>query len=333
MPVIDSRYDSPKFMHNGHFQTLYPYFFRKVDDVPFQRVRIATRDKDFLDLDYTDVGSDELVIISHGLEGSSSTGYVKGMSKFFANTQKMDVVSWNFRSCSGELNRYPQFYHGASIEDLDDVVEFCKKRKPYKKINFIGFSLGGNLTSYYLAKIGKKVHPEVNNAVVFSSPIDLEGSIHKLYSTKIGRFYSESFLVTMRKKVLQKSKIMDLKGIDLKKIKKAKDFISFDDLYTAPTCGFKNARDYYHTASACNLVKEIESPILFVQAKDDPFLTKECFPIREAWRSDHIHLEMTPTGGHVGFMNLGNAIEFWSEVRAAEFISGQLAIERLREAS
>jgi predicted alpha/beta-fold hydrolase len=123
----------------------------------------------------------------------------------------------------------------------------------------------------------------------------------------------------MRKKALEKQS-MGLLDVDPKLIKACKDFIEFDELVTAPTNGFKNARDYYLYASAKRVISQTSIPTLIVQAKDDPFLTKECFPIREVSKNPNAFLEITPSGGHVGFMTLDKKLEFWSERRAADFI-------------
>ena len=124
----------------------------------------------------------------------------------------------------------------------------------------------------------------------------------------------------MRKKALEKQ-AKELLDIDPKQIKACKDFIDFDDLVTAPTNGFKDAHDYYEQASAINVIHKVKVPTLLIQAKDDPFLTKQCFPyFRPAFKNKNLHLEVTPTGGHVGFMELNKKLQFWSERRASSFI-------------
>lgn len=319
MPLIDTKYTAPAFMANGHFQTLYPYFFRKVTDLDTKRERIDLKDGDFLDVDIVDVGGDDLVVLTHGLEGSSTTGYMRGMAKHLSESTGSDVVAWNMRSCSGELNRKEHFYHAASCEDLSAVIEYMKNKENYRQVHIIGFSLGGNLTAFYASTFEEQKLSEVDSAIIFSSTLHLESSIKKLKQSQIGNFYSENFLSTMRKKALEKQKL-GLLDIDPQQIKNCKHFRDFDELITAPTNGFKNARHYYEEASAINVIHKARIPTLLVQSKDDPFLTKECFPMRQAHRSRNIHLEITPTGGHVGFLTLEKKLLFWSEERAAEFI-------------
>lgn len=307
-------------MANGHFQTLYPYFFRKVKDLEFERQRVELKDGDFIDIDFLDNKANSLIVLSHGLEGSSNTGYIRGMAKHLSETAHVDVVAWNMRSCSGELNRKSHFYHAASCHDLSEVIDFAKSKKKYQSVHIIGFSLGGNLTAFYASTVDENKLSEINSATIFSSTLHLASSIKKLKDSQIGNFYSESFLVTMRKKALEKQKL-GLLDIDPEEIKNCKDFNDFDELVTAPTNGFKNALHYYEEASAINVLHKVRVPTLLIQAKDDPFLTKECFPIRKAYRNKNLFLEITPTGGHVGFMRLDKKLMFWSEERAAQFIN------------
>jgi uncharacterized protein len=319
MPVIETNFPVNAFLNNGHLQTIYPYLFRKIPQVELSRKRINLNDGDFLDVDHLHQGSDELVVLSHGLEGSSNTGYIRGMAKHLGESHHYDVIAWNMRSCSGEINRKDYFYHGASCGDLNAVLEFALQEHLYKKIHLIGFSLGGNLTAFYASKYGNQKVSQVYSATVFSSPIHLESSIHKLHSTQICNIYSENFLVTMRKKALEKHKL-GLINIDPEQIKNCKKFYEFDDLITAPLHGFKNAKEYYNEASAINLIHQTKIPTLIVQSKDDPFLTKKCYPLRQAKKNQNLFLEITPTGGHIGFMYYNKGISFWAEKRAVEFL-------------
>jgi predicted alpha/beta-fold hydrolase len=319
MPILkDSTYNPPKLLKNGHIQTLYPYFFRKVKDVNYSRKRLHTVDQDFLDVDVSDVGSNKLLILSHGLEGSSNTQYIRGMTKHFNNLD-IDVASWNMRSCSGELNWTEKFYHALMTSDLNQVVEYAKGRKEYDEIYLIGFSLGAILTSNYLGELGKDVDPLIKKATLFSTPCDLYSSVKEL-SRPMNKMYLENFLKTMRNKILEKHNTIGLSKVDIKHLKKIKTFQEFDNRFTAPLHGFKDASDYYEKGSCKPKLKNIEVPTLMVNAKNDPFLGKDCFPIKEANENPNLYLEMPKTGGHVGFLDDQGKSILWSERRAQAFI-------------
>ncbi|WP_139786888.1 YheT family hydrolase, partial [Desulfamplus magnetovallimortis] len=168
-------YKPPILLKGGHLQTIYPSLFRKTDhDLNpgfYIRERIETPDNDFIDLDWSKVGSSRLAIISHGLEGNSGRTYVTGMVQAM-NRAGLDAVAWNFRSCSGEPNRLLRSYHNGVTEDLAWVIRHAEEMDRYRKIYLVGFSLGGNLTLNYLGR--EKVASTVRKAVVFSVPCDLK---------------------------------------------------------------------------------------------------------------------------------------------------------------
>lgn len=317
MPLMEtSTYNPPPLFGNGHIQTLYPYFFRKVKDIEYKRERLTTHDNDFIDIDISSVGSKSIVIISHGLEGSTDSQYIKGMTRIL-NQQGKDVLAWNMRSCSGEMNKLKRFYHAGVTDDLELMISKAQSLG-YKSISLMGFSLGGNLTALYLGQNGKNIASEITNAVIFSVPCDLGKSAEKISQTRY-RFYLESFLITMRQKIMEKSKFMDLE-LDFNGIDKIKSFREFDDRFTAPLHGFKDGEDYYRTNSCKRFLGDIVVPTLIVNAKDDPFLTKECFPIREAHRNKNLFLETPRSGGHVGFVTFDQDQHYWSEKRAQDFL-------------
>jgi predicted alpha/beta-fold hydrolase len=319
MPLIPhSSYRAPCLFNNGHLQTLYPTMARKVNGVAYQRERIFTPDDDFLDLDWSRVGSRRLAILSHGLEGHTGRPYMIGMAKIL-NRFGWDVLAWNYRACSGEINRRLRMYHNGCIDDLDCVVQHALKSGAYDKAAMIGFSLGGNLTLMYLGSKGSSLDPRIQAAVVFSVPCDLKAGSLELAKKK-NYIYMKQFLVSLHEKI--KLKMEQMPGvINDNGYESIKDFKGFDDRYTAPINGFKDAEDYWFKCSSSRFLSEITIPTLIVNAKDDPFLVDGCYPIRQAEESNYVHLEMPRSGGHVGFVQFNEDGSYWSENRAIEFLS------------
>lgn len=308
-------YKPPFYLFNAHLETIIPSLFRKVNDLPpYQRERIDTPDQDFLDLDWLANGSQKLAIISHGLEGNTTRAYIKGMAKALYQNG-YDVLTWNYRGCSGEINKAMRFYHSGATDDLATVIEHAHN-KSYAEINLIGFSLGGNLTLKYLGE--ERARPtQIKKAVAFSVPLDLHTSCIKI-SQPSNWIYSTRFLRSLRKKVLDKSKIM--RQLDASAVKKAKTLQEFDDIFTGPIHGFKNAIDYYTQSSSIKVVASIRTPTLIVNAKNDPFLSEACYP--DALLKDHpfVTFESPEHGGHVGFTQFNKNGLYWSEERALEFL-------------
>lgn len=317
MPIIQSSYIAPKLFRNGHIQTIYPVVFRKVEGIEPERVRIDTPDDDFIDIDVCSNDNDHAVILSHGLEGSSTNPYVQGMMKKLS-LQGFDVMAWNYRSCSGEMNRQRWFYNATNYDDFELVIKWAIS-KGYKKISLIGFSFGGSLTAFYLGDKGSMLPSEIVSAVLISAPTDIEEALSNLSNWHFGKVYSESFLGTMRKKVVQKHELMGLPDLDIEAIRKSKNFKEFDNLYTAKVNGFESAEDYYRHASSLRLLPNIKVPTLILNAANDPFLGPNSYPEKIARQNPNIFLEVPKYGGHVGFVCFKNN-HYWSERRAKEFL-------------
>jgi len=285
----------------------------------YQRERVETPDNDFLDLDWVKTGSKKLVIICHGLEGSSHSTSVASMAAYLSG-HGFDALVLNFRSCSGEMNRQLRFYHSGETGDLGWLVNRVLASGNYESIHFVGFSLGGNVLLKYLGEQGASISGLAKSAVVFSAPVDLESSA--FYMNRPGAMiYLNNFLRSLKKKVILKSQLMPGK-LSVEGLDEVKTFHDFDNRYTGPMHGFIDAHDYYSKSSSIHFLKDIRIPTLLVNAANDPFLPKECYPIEIARGHEHLSLEMPSSGGHVGFFEGHLKRPFWSERRALEFLLG-----------
>lgn len=308
-------YAPPFYLFNAHLETIIPSLFRKVSLPPYKRERITTPDEDFLDLDWLIQDSKKLVIISHGLEGNTTRGYIKGMAKALYN-KGYDILAWNYRGCSDEINKALRFYHSGATDDLATVVAHAEQ-KGYEAINLVGFSLGGNLTLKYLGE--DRVRPSViQKAATFSVPIDLHTSCLKI-SQPSNWIYSQRFLKSLRKKVLAKALIMP--QLDTAGLQNVKTLHQFDDFFTGPIHGFKDALDYYTQSSALRYINRITIPTLLVNAKNDPFLSPECYPYKLLKNHPFVTFESPERGGHVGFTQRNKDGLYWSEERTLNFFS------------
>jgi predicted alpha/beta-fold hydrolase len=308
-------YTRPFLLFNRHLETVYPALFRSINVAFPKSERITTSDHDFLDLDWYLGNSKKLVIISHGLEGNSKRAYVLGMTKAFIQ-QGYDVLAWNFRGCSGELNMAQRFYHSGATDDLDTVVQHALSKALYQSISLIGFSLGGNLTLKYLGE-GYASASRIRNAVAISVPLDLDSSCQSIAKGE-NWAYEYRFLRSLKSKVREKGKKMTLPNLQfLDRIKKLREF---DDLITGPLHGFKDAQDYYHQCSSIHFLSTIKTPTLILNARNDPFLSPACFP--ENVGNKQLQFMYPAAGGHVGFTLFNEKKLYWSEIQALQFIDG-----------
>lgn len=205
MPVLEKpNYQRPPFYFNSHIETIWLSMFRVIKSTSYQRERLELSDGDFLDLDWMSDDRSRLVIISHGLEGSSERHYSKGMAKYFFQ-RGWDALAWNCRSCSGELNRLPRFYHHGATEDIAAVIDHAVS-KGYTTVSLVGFSMGGSMTLKYLGENSNNLHSAIQSATVFSVPCDLSSSAREL-DKPAKAFYRNRFLKKLRKKIVEKEKL------------------------------------------------------------------------------------------------------------------------------
>lgn len=312
------RYQPPPWLRNGHVQSIWPTLFRRVGNFAPERELLATDDDDELHLDWYRQGSDRLAVVSHGLEGHSRRPYVLGMTRALLSAG-WDVLAWNYRSCGGVMNRQPRFYHSGATGDLARVIEHGLVM-PYKRLFLSGFSMGGNLTLLYLGEQGERVDSRICGAATFSVPCDLAGSAEVL-SRPSRKIYMNRFLKDLHRKMQEKSeKFPDL--IDVAGFESIRNFQQFDDRYTAPLHGFRDASDYWARASALGRLRDIRVPALMVNAADDPFLSERCFPESRRVLGAHVRFEAPRWGGHVGFVEHARDGYYWSERRAIAFLQG-----------
>lgn len=311
------QYSPPWWLRNGHLQSIVPSLFRKVDSGIVERVRLDTPDNDFIDLDISRAGHRRILIVTHGLEGNSRRPYCVGMMKA-GLSHGWDALAWNFRSCSGEPNRHLASYHSGQTRDLEQVINWALAQG-YEQVALVGFSIGGNKTLLYLGREAISRPDALAGAVAFSVPVDLRSSAYHLAKRR-NRIYMQNFLSSFRQKLQQKNELFPGQ-IDMERIKTVKTFLEYDEYYTAPMNGFDSAEHYWRESSSRAVLEHIDVPTLLVNAKDDPFLTPECFPEQAAADNPFLRLEMPRYGGHVGFMSINKEQRYWSESRAIAFLN------------
>ncbi|GAB4007470.1 alpha/beta fold hydrolase [Spirosoma migulaei] len=319
MPLIHSTYPGPPaYQYNGHLQTVIPSLTRKVTGVTYERERLTLADGDFVDLDWIDTSRNRLVVLTHGLEGDSSRQYILGTAKLFAQ-HGYDVLAWNCRSCSGEMNRAFRLYNHGEIGDLGEVINHALHTKHYNDVALVGYSMGGNIMLKYLGVHGKQLPDVIKRGVAISAPTDL-GASAVLLDRPANRFYRNRFMKKLITKLSQKATLFPGR-LDMTQLQYVKKWRDFDEFFSAPVNNYADADDFYTQASAVNFMPDITVPTLLLNAQNDPLLSPECSP---AWLAEHhasIFLETPRVGGHVGFQ-LARDIYTYAERRALSFTRG-----------
>jgi len=323
----------------AHSQTIWAAFFAHHHRISFVRDRVETQDNDFIDMDWTGPGlfphksadgkpldtvqqiadgqtaaarwmtpadwpalpqapDTPALVLLHGLEGGSKSRYAQAIAHYFRARGWIVVVA-HFRGCSGAPNRLARAYYSGDSEEVQFILQTVRQRVPHALWHAAGVSLGGNALLKYLGEQGSTCE-WLAAAAGISVPLDLVAGGNRLSKGFFNRHvYSAHFLRTMKHKVLEKARRFP-GAIDVMRISHARDLRDFDDAYTAPMHGYKNALDYWTRASSRPLLGGIRVPTLVLNALNDPFMPASALPgVKEC--SEQVLLHQPAEGGHAGF--------------------------------
>ncbi len=309
------------WLRNSHLQTLWPVLIRKRKLHPaiqLQRERLELPDGDFLDLDWVNKSAEgPIVILLHGFEGSIQSHYAKGMLNAM-HLQGWRCVFMHFRGCSGEDNRLQRGYHSGDTSDLAYLVNSLQSQEPQTPMAAIGYSLGGNILLKWLGETGS-MNP-LKAAIAISVPFELK-KVASRVQTGFSRFYQWYFLYCLLKR-LQRKHAKVPAPVDLTAVNRVHSLREFDELFTAPVYGFRDAEEYYASASSRQYLRFIQVPTLLLHAKDDPFMTADVVPLNDEL-SPYVKMELCDKGGHVGFVagQVPWRPRYWLEERSPIFFS------------
>jgi len=318
-------YRAPLWLPGGHLQTIYAALVVPRPRVLYRRERWDTPDGDFIDLDWSVNPSRDprrinlsvpLVVLFHGLEGSSRSHYSLALMAAL-HERGMRGVAVHFRGCSGEPNRLPRAYHSGDAQEIDWILRRLRAQNADAPLFAGGISLGGNALLKWLGETGASATDVVDRAAAVSAPVDLMTAGDAL-GEGFNLVYTWNFLATLKRKALAKHSMYS--GLfDAARVRAVYTLREFDDLVTAPLHGFKNTDDYWTRASSKPGLKNIRVPTLILNARNDPFLPAAALP-RAGEVSRAVVLEQPEHGGHVGFVSgpfPGNLD--WLQWRVLEF--------------
>ena len=293
-------YRAPWWLPGGHLQTIVPAKLLPAPAVGYRRERWDTPDRDFIDVDFAlpepAAAEAPVLVLFHGLEGSSSSHYARWTMRAFADRGWRALVP-HFRGCSGEPNRLPRAYHSGDSDESDWILRRVHARWPGAKLFAAGVSLGGNLLAKWLGEREEDAG-FVAAAASIGAPLDLTAG-----GIALGRgfnlVYTRTFLATLKVKALAKAERFP--GIARPEaIRAARSLFDFDNEYTAPAHGFRDAYDYWARASAKPWLPGVKVPHLVLNARNDPFVPADSLP-RALDVSRFVRLEQPAHGGHIGF--------------------------------
>ncbi|MCE4060701.1 alpha/beta fold hydrolase [Pandoraea sputorum] len=305
-------YRPPRWLPDGHSQTIYPALLGRRPSVEFRRETWDTPDGDFVDVDWLvappasqksppapdGLVETPLLVLFHGLEGGSGSHYARTLMRE-VQAQGWRGVIPHFRSCSGRMNRGPRFYHSGDSTEIDWMLQRLRAHTS-GPIFAAGVSLGGNVLLRWLGEREGHATQVVSAACAISAPLDLRAGGLAL-SHGFNMVYTRNFLGTLKKKAL--AKLDQYPGLyDRDLMMAARDLGEFDHVVTAPLHGYHSAFDYYTRASSKPILPAIEVPTLVINARNDPFQPASALP-GEGDVGRFVQLLQPAHGGHVGFMS------------------------------
>ncbi len=238
------------------------------------------------------------VMMIHGLGGCHRAGYMVRLAHKLLKAGYR-VVRINLRGCGSGFGHAKKLYHGGLSDDILAVLQHHQTLCPASSVTLVGFSLGGNMALKLAGELGDKGSDYLQQVIAVCPPIDLSHC-----SEMIGQPKNHTFRRYFMKKLKNTVRRRHLLFPDLPPPPKIRRFNmhlhQFDDTYTAPHAGFKNAEDYYQQASAINVIDQIRVPCRMLFALDDPFIDSSI--LHQKKLPAHMELHLTEHGGHMGFL-------------------------------
>ena len=326
------RYQAPWWLPGGNAQTLWAALYARRHWGPaptWQRQRWTTPDGDFIDVDtarHASAPDAPLLVLFHGLEGSSASQYAVAFADFAAS-QGLAFAVPHFRGCSGELNLAPRAYHSGDFDEIDWVLRRFAAEHPGRPLLAAGVSLGGNALLRWAGEMGHSAADTVRAVAAVCSPLDLAAGGHAIGRGFNRLVYTRMFLSSMVPKALKK--LEQHPGLfDREALLAARDLYEFDNLFTAPLHGFRDTDDYWARASAKPVLRDIRVPALALNARNDPFVPAPSLPTA-AEAGSHVTLWQPAEGGHVGFPVSLGPLGLPGHVRAMPEAVGRWLIQQL----
>src|SRR5690606_7100895 len=333
-PHANAPFRAPRWLRNPHLQTLYASCLARLPRIAWQRERWTTPDGDFVDLDWlvpaegtvraSVLSPAPLVVLFHGLEGSSNSHYARTLMHALRCRGWRGVVV-HFRGCSGEPNRLPRAYHSGDSDEIDWILRRLRAGHP-GPLAAVAVSLGGNVLLKWLGERGATAAEVLVAACAVSAPVDLTAAGNAL-ERGFNRVYTWNFLRTLERK----SRAMRQRfpgALPSQPLRRTRTLRAFDDQVTAPLHGFADALDYWRRSSSKPWLRHIAVPTLVLNARDDPFLPAHALPGRHEV-SPAVRLEQPAHGGHGAFVSgrFPGSLT-WMPARVLAFIEDALRHER-----
>jgi hypothetical protein len=322
----------PRFA-GGHVQTIYawakPRTFARVPAPVSRLFDVASQARVHAHCHWHDTPADHpTLLLLHGLEGSSMAHYIGGIAEK-AWAAGWNVVRLNQRNCGETEHLSRGLYHSGLTNDPLVVMRELIATEGIRAWAVAGYSLGGNLTLKLAGEMGDTL-PELKAVCAVSPTMDLAVCVEAL-ERKSNIAYEFNFVRRLKARMRRKAALFP-DDFSLTPLARIWTVRQFDEAYTAPHHGFRDAADYYYRASAMRVIDRIRVPTLILSAEDDPFVPSHPFRAPAVANNPHITTVLTRNGGHCAFVERGNGNYdgYWAEREVVRFVSEAMRIQSSR---
>jgi predicted alpha/beta-fold hydrolase len=272
------------------------------------------------------------LVALHGLEGSSEAHYMRGLAdKFFA--AGFNVVRLNQRTCGGTEHLSTGLYHSGLTADPRAVIAELLEVDGLEQVAVAGYSLGGNLALKLAGEYGETPPAALQAVCAVSPTIDLARCVEALEQPR-NWIYQWHFVRSLKRRMRRKARLFPGR-FPIERLGEVRSIRTFDEIFTAPHHGFRDAADYYARASALPVVDRIRVPTFVLSAADDPFVPPEIFQDPRLTGNPWVTVVVTPHGGHCGFVTAPRDGHdgYWAEWAILQFVTRALGGRRRASAA
>jgi predicted alpha/beta-fold hydrolase len=316
------KFEPHALLRNGHAMTIAAAFVPRKFELPPPEDRLFQVDPEsrILGRCHWQPGKrreSPVIVILHGLEGSSESNYVCGIAEK-AFRRGFHAVRLNQRNCGGTEALTPTLYNSGMSGDYRAVLEELSNGDGFEQIFFTGYSMGGNLMTKMAGEFGDAAPKAFRGVCVVCPAMDL-GACADALQRRDNFFYQRHFVKGLMARYERKAELYP-ERYRKNGFGPVRSVREFDDKITAPQFGYRDAQDYYEAVGAKKVVAQVRVPMLMVTAQDDPFVPYELFLRASPGRNSSIRFVTPEHGGHCGFIsNRSGAERFWAEQRIVEF--------------
>ncbi|KAJ9549840.1 hypothetical protein OSB04_022383 [Centaurea solstitialis] len=325
--TLDRPYDPyPLVTYNGHLETIFAFFFRSTPYVRYQRECLRTKDNGTVSIDWVAGDHRSLpadtptLILLPGLTGGSGESYIRHML-VRARSKGWRVVVFNSRGCANTPVTTPQFYSASFLGDISQAITHISSRYPAANLYAVGWSLGANIIVQYMAQ--ESVNCRLSGAVSLCNPFNFvigDVELRKGFNAVYNKALAYSLRRLFRRNALL---FEDIDGdYDIRAAANCSSIREFDQAMTRVSFGFKSADDYYENCGSANVIKHVTTPLLCIQAENDPIAPAKVIPYEDIKENSNCMLIVTPQGGHLGWI-AGDEAPFgspWTDPVVMDFL-------------